>query len=138
MALVSDAVGQTNFSQTFGTGISEYYNKQPGLLTTSSFVNALAINCRGLRDGVIVIHNTTSGGDLDYEIIATNFPPDDITTPTGTDDDDKGWVVLKSASIASTIAPDKFSLGDTWTQVLIRIKHTSDSTIAVITHRGET
>ena len=137
MALVADADGQVNTSKTYGTRLSEYYNKQSGILTTSSFVNALVINCIGLRDGVIVIHNTTSGGDLDYEIIATNFPPEDITPPTGTNDDDKGWVVLTSASIASTIAPDKFSLSDTWTQVIVRVKHTSDSTIVVVTHRGE-
>lgn len=137
MGLVGDAINQVNFNKTFGTGISEYYNTQPGIATTSSFVNALTINCRGLRDGVIFIHNKTTG-DLDYEIIATNFAPTDVTPPTGTNDDDKGWVVLTSASIATTVVPDKFSLSDTWTQVIVRVKHTTATTIAVVTHRGET
>ena len=126
--------GDSKDSRTLN--IEQFYSENLAEATTASFVTALDVDSRPIRESVIVIHNRTAG-DLDYQILANARPRADIVNPTGTDDDNKGWVVLKSASIASTVAPDKFSLSDTWTQVIVRVKHTSDSTIVVVTHRGE-
>ena len=107
---MAEPTGQLNDSTTFGTGLSEYYNKQLNKTTTASFVRVLQINMRGLRDSAIVIHNNAAG-DLDYQILGTVEKTADIADPTGTDDDNKGWVVIAAASIATTNLPDDLALG---------------------------
>lgn len=128
--------GQVDSSKTFGTGLSEYYNKNLNKATTASFVTQLQVNVRGLRQSVFVIHNN-GAGDLDYEILATIEESGSIVDPTGTNDDNKGWLSLKSGSIATGIKPVKHALKDSWTRVLVRIKHTTATTNVDLRHRGQ-
>ena len=119
------------------TGVQyAHYDKQIDQATTSSFVTALDIDSRPIRESVIVIHNVTAG-DLDYQILANAEAFDDIVDPTGTDDDDKGWVVLKSASIATGIAPAIETFSNPYTRVVVQIKHTTLTTNTRLWHRGE-
>ena len=120
------------------TGVQyAHYDKQIDQATTSSFVTALDIDSRPIRESVIVIHNVTAG-DLDYQILANAEVFDDIIDPTGTDDDDNGWIVLKaSTSITSGAAPAIETFSNPYTRVVVQIKHTTATTDARIWHRGE-
>jgi len=116
--------------------IYNQYDKNLGTATTASFVTVLTIDSTAIRESVFVIHNRTAG-DLDYEILGNSEHLDDITAPTGTDDDDDGWVNLASASIATTVAPAVETLSNPYTQVVVRVKHTTTTTTADVWHRGE-
>lgn len=116
--------------------IYNQYDKNLGTATTASFVTVLTVDSTAIRESVFVIHSRT-GGDLDYEILGNAEHLDDITAPTGTDDDDDGWVNLASASIATTVAPDVVAITNPYTQVVVRIKHTTATTDVDVYHRGE-
>lgn len=116
--------------------IYNQYDKNLGVATTGSFVTALTVDSTPIRESVFIIHNNAAG-DLDYQILGNAEHLDDIVAPTGTDDDDKGWVVLKSASIATTVAPDIETLSNPYTQIIVQIKHTTLTTDVDIWHRGE-
>lgn len=116
--------------------IYNQYDKNLGIATTASFVTVLTVDSTPIRESVFVIHNRTAG-DLDYEILGNSDHDDDITAPTGTDDDDGGWVVLATGSIATTVAPTVETLSNPYTQVVVRVKHTSTTTTADVWHRGE-
>lgn len=119
-------------------GIYTQYDKNLNVSTTASFVNQLVIDATPLRESVIIIHNN-GAGDVDYEIVGTAEHPDDIVLPTGTNDDDKGWVVLLNGtgSIATGVVPLKQSFTNPWTQVVVKIKHTTTTTTVDIWSRGE-
>ncbi len=116
--------------------IFNQYNKNLGTATTASFVNLLTIDATPIRSSVFVIHNRTAG-DLDFEILGNAETDADITAPTGTNDDDKGWVVLNTGSIATTVAPTVVAITDPYTQLVVRAKHTTTTTTVDIWHRGE-
>lgn len=116
--------------------IYNQYDKNLGTATTGSFVTVLTVDSTAIRESVFVIHNRTAG-DLDYEILGNAEHLDDITAPTGTDDDDDGWVTLASASIATTVAPDVVPITNPYTQIVVRIKHTTATTDVDVYHRGE-
>ena len=116
--------------------IYNQYDKNLAEATTGSFVIALTVDSTAIKESVFVIHNNAAG-DLDYEILGNAEHLDDIVAPTGTNDDDKGWVNLKSASVASGAAPAVDTLSNPYTQVVVRIKHTTATTDVDIWHRGE-
>lgn len=116
--------------------IYNQYDKNLGTATTGSFVIVLTVDSTPIRESVFIIHNRAAG-DLDYEILGNSDHIDDITAPSGTDDDDKGWVVLATGSIATTVAPTIETLSNPYTQVVVRVKHTTTTTTADIWHRGE-
>lgn len=117
-------------------GIYNQFDEVIDQATTSSFVIAIDIDSRAVRESVIIIHNVT-GGDLDWEILgnARNF--DTIVAPTGTNDDDKGWVVVASGSIATTIAPTVTAITNPYTKLIVQIKHGTTTTNTSVWHRGE-
>jgi len=120
-----------------GSNVLDQYDEIEEVATTATFVNTLTINSIGIRESHLIIHNN-AGGDLDYEVLGNNRDPSLIVAPTGTNDDDKGWVnVVTPASIATTVAPDEINITNTYTQVIVRIKHTTATTNVDIWHRGE-
>jgi len=119
-----------------GTNVLDQYDEVEEVATTATFVNTLTIDSIGIRESHIIIHNN-AGGDLDYEVLGNNRISTSIVAPTGTNDDDKGWVVASSGSIATTVAPDEINISNTYTQVIVRIKHSTATTNVDIWHRGE-
>lgn len=114
----------------------EQVSNNKNVATTSSYVTLLDIDCRAVSESVFVIHNVTAG-DLDYKIIANAEDIRSIVAPTGTDDDDKGWVVLKIGSVASGAVPAVETLGNPYSKIILQIKHTTATTNASAWHRGE-
>jgi len=119
-----------------GGSLTGQYNENEEVATTAAFVTALDVDSRSIRESVFIIHNN-AGGDLDYQILANARPLADIVAPAGTNDDDKGWVVLSTGSIATTVAPTIETLSNPYTKVIVQIKHTSLTTNVDIWHRGE-
>jgi len=117
-------------------GIYNQYNETEEVATTASFVTALDVDCVPIRESLFIIHNN-AGGDLDYQILGNVRHLDDIVAPSGTNDDDKGWIVIASASIATTVAPDEVVVTKNYTQIVVQIKHTTATTNVDIWHRGE-
>ncbi|KKM02105.1 hypothetical protein LCGC14_1787750 [marine sediment metagenome] len=116
--------------------IYNQYDKNLGTATTASFVTALTVDCTPIRESVVVIHNNAAG-DLDWQILGNSDHIDDIVAPTGTNDDDKGWVIIQSGSKATTVAPEVITFSNPWTQIIIQIKHTTLTTDVDVWHRGE-
>lgn len=116
--------------------IYEQYNHNKSVATTASFVTLLDIDCRAVKESVFVIHNETAG-DLDYQILANAEDIRSVVAPTGTDDDDDGWVVLASGSIATTVAPVVESLSNPYSTIILQVKHTTLTTDVSAWHRGE-
>ena len=106
---------------------SNQYSKNEAVATTGSLVNVLTVDMRALTQGNFVIHNQAAG-DLDYVVLATMRDFATIVAPTGTDDDDDGWVTINSASIATTVAPDEINITLPYTQLVVQIKHTTLTT----------
>ncbi len=105
--------------------------------TTPTFVTALTVNGILPRESTFVIHNKGSG-DLSYQILGNIRDISKIVEPTGTNDDDKGWIVLKdSTSIAADAVPAKETLSNPYTQILVQIKHLTSTTTVNIYHKGE-
>ena len=77
----------------------------------------------------ITIHNQAAG-DLDWEILATT--KNGSAAPTGTDDDDKGYVTVASGSIATTAALVETEITKKYARVVVRAKHTTTTTTARI------
>jgi hypothetical protein len=119
-----------------GGSLVGLYNENEEVATTSSYVTALDVDSRTIRESVFVIHNNAAG-DLDWQILANPRPLGSIVDPTGTDDDDKGWVTLGSGSVASGAAPSVQTLSNPYTRIIVQIKHTTATTNADIWHRGE-
>jgi len=119
-----------------GGSLIGLYNENEGVATTASFVTVLDVDSRTVRESVFIIHNNAAG-DLDYQILANARPLESIVDPSGTNDDDKGWVVLSSSSIATTAAPSIETLSNPYTRVIVQIKHTTLTTDVDIWHRGE-
>ncbi|HEC66170.1 MAG TPA: hypothetical protein ENI23_12840 [bacterium] len=117
-------------------GLYNQFDEVEDVATTSAFVTALDIDLRAVRESVVIIHNVTAG-DLDYQILANARDFSNIVAPTGTNDDDKGWVSLQSASIASGAIPAIETLSNPYTRMVIQIKHTTATTDVSIWHRGE-
>lgn len=130
-------MAQSNTEEKYGTGVVALLSKNLTVATTASFATALTVDSKPIKDSTIIIHNQ-GAGDLNYQIIATAVDIESIVAPTGTNDDDKGWVTLASGSIATTIAPDVHTLSDSYTQVLVQIKHTTLTTNVHLWYRGET
>ncbi|MBC8549025.1 MAG: hypothetical protein H8D23_05180 [Candidatus Brocadiales bacterium] len=120
-----------------GGSVVGQYNEYEEVATTSSFVTALDVDARGIREALLIIHNN-AGGDLDYQVLGNIKQLEDIVDPTGTDDDDKGWVVISSASAATNTAPDVIALNSPYTRYVVQIKHTSLTTNVDIWFRGTT
>ena len=116
--------------------VPDQYDEIEGEATTAGFVTALTVNSIGVRESVFVIHNEVAG-DLDFQILANARAPSLIVAPTGTNDDNEGWVVISTGSIATTVAPTIVTLSNPYTQVIVQIKHSVATTDASIYHRGE-
>lgn len=119
-----------------GGSLVGQYNENEEVATTGTFATALDIDSRSIRESVFIIHNN-AGGDLDYQILANAKPLSSIVDPTGTNDDDKGWVTLATASVATTADPSIQTLSNPYTRVIVQIKHTTSTTNVDIWHRGE-
>jgi len=117
-------------------GIYNQYDKDLDRATGASFATALTIDCKPIRESVIVIHNNDVG-DLDWQILANANRLSEIIVPNGTDDDDDGWVIIQSGSIATTVVPTVVTFSNPWTQLVIQTKHTTATTNVDIWHRGE-
>ena len=130
-------MAQASYSKRLGTGVTIYHDKNLNVSTTATFTTALDIVTSSLRESTFVIHNKGSG-DLDYQILGNLDVNSDITLPTGTDDDDAGWIVLKaSTTIGTGIAPAVETLSNPYTRILIQIKHTTLTTNVNLYHRGQ-
>jgi len=130
-------MAQASYSKRLGTGVTIYHDKNLNVSTTSSFVTALDIITSSLRESTFVIHNK-GAGDLDYQILGNLDVNADITLPTGTNDDDDGWIILKaSTSIGTGTAPSVETLSNPYTRILIQIKYTTGTTTANLWHRGQ-
>lgn len=117
-------------------GLYEQVNNNKSVATTGTYADALDVDCRGVGESVFVIHNE-GAGDLDYQILANAEDIRTIADPTGIDDDDDGWVVLGSGSVATATAPAIETLGNPYSRIIVQIKHTTLTTNASIWHRGE-
>ena len=111
------------------------HKKNEAVATTAAFVNVLTVDMRSVDEGNLTIHNETAG-DLDYEILGTMRDFATIVVPTGTNDDDKGWVSIASASIATTAAIAEVNITLPYTEIVVRIKHTTLTTNADIYFKG--
>lgn len=124
-------------SVLLGNGVTIQHDQILDKATTSSFVTALDVSTSSIRDSTFIIHNKT-GGDLDYQILGNLGVYANIVDPTGTNDDDKGWVVLKSStSVATGTAPAVETLSNPYSRVIVQIKHTSLTTNVNIWHKGQ-
>lgn len=119
-----------------GGSLVGLYNENEEVATTASFATVLDIDSRTIRESVFIIHNNAAG-DLDWQILANAKPYSSMVDPTGSNDDDKGWVTLGSGSVASGAAPTVQTLSNPYTRLIVQIKHTSSTTNADIWHRGE-
>ncbi len=119
-----------------GGSLVGVYHENEEVATTCAFVTALDFDARLVRESVIVVHNNTVG-DLDFQVLANARPLKSIIAPTGTNDDDDGWVVIQTGSVATTVAPTVITFSNPWTRVIVQIKHTALTTNADIWHRGE-
>jgi hypothetical protein len=127
---------QVNYNPSQAESTSEVQAENLGTATTAAFVSLLDIDCRNVIDGLVVIHNKT-GGDLDYKILATIRDYDTVSLPTGTDDDDKGWVEQTAETvIATTAAPDQIVISNTWSRIVVQAKHTTLTTDVDVYFRG--
>lgn len=116
--------------------IYEQYDENESIATTSSFVTLLDIDARAVKESVIVIHNE-AGGDLDYQILGNAKDIRSVVAPTGTNDDDKGWVVLATGAIATTEVPEIQTFSNPYSKVILQVKHTTATTDVSAWHRGE-
>jgi hypothetical protein len=111
------------------------YKHDEAIATTASFVNVIdETDYEDIESSTIIIHNQAAG-DLDYEILAAIKNGAD--TPDGTNDDDKGYIVLTSGSIATTVAPVKLNISDVYSRVVVRVKHTTTTTTARVWFKGD-
>ncbi len=117
-------------------GLYNQFDRAEDVATTATFATTLDVDIRPVRESVFIMHNVT-GGDLDYQILGNAKAFNDIVDPTGTNDDDKGWVVLASASVASGAVPAIETLSDPYTRLVVQIKHTTATTNVSVWHRGE-
>jgi hypothetical protein len=119
-----------------GGSLIGIYNENEGVATTCAFTDGLDVDARAIRESVLVIHNKTTG-DLDWRVLANARPLSSIVAPTGTNDDDEGWVVIQTGSIATTVAPTVVTFSNPWTKFIVQVKHTTLTTNVDIWHRGE-
>jgi hypothetical protein len=104
------------------------YISEEAYVTTASFVNVIDItDYEDFNKCSIVIHNQAAG-DLDYEIWAA--VKNGAAAVTGTNDDDNSWTTLATGSIATTAALVRTNVTDTYSRIIIRLKHTTLSTTA--------
>jgi len=120
-------MAQVNTNTNDSDSITSILAKNINVATTAAFVTNLDVDARLIRDGELFIHNVTAG-DLDYQVLVTTEDYDAVVLPTGTNDDDKGWVVHSSASIASAAAIAEITFAKTYTRIIVQIKHTTATT----------
>lgn len=116
-------------------GDGEEYDETLAQATTSGFLSAIDINVRDIDESLFLIHNSAAG-DLSYDILGTIRYPNIQVTPTGTDDDNKGWKSLNSGTIASGAVPAVFALTNPYSRIVILIKHVSATTNVDVYYRG--
>jgi hypothetical protein len=124
-----------------GGSLVASYNKNIDVTTTDSYAVALDIDSRGVRESVIVIHNTDPTNSIDYDVWANPdiYPAVDITGTAATDYDN-GWVLIGAeTSIAAGAVPVIETLSNPYSRVVVRIKATVASNQGVVRlwHRGE-
>ena len=127
------------YSNDGGSLISQY-NKNIDIATTDVFVVALDVDVRGIRESVLVIHNTHATNSIDYDVWGNpDTVPVDITGTAATDHDN-GWVVIGTeTAIAAGADPSIETLSNPYSRMVVRIKATaggSQGTVRVW-HRGE-
>jgi len=133
-------MAQTNQSGKLGrlkNGVYENYAENLAVVTTGTFENALDVDCRAVFKANIVIHND-AGGDLDFRILANIRPIADIVAPVAVDSTNRGngWIVLSTGSIATSAAPTQYKVEESYTKVIVQIKHTTSTTNTDIYYRG--
>lgn len=116
-------------------GNGEEYDEKLAQATTTSFVIALDIDIRDIDECMFLIHNSAAG-DLTYDILGTIKYPNTQVTPTGTDDDNKGWKSLNSGTVASGGVPLVFALTNPYSRIVILIKHVTTTTNVDVYYRG--
>ncbi len=125
----------TNRPSYLGTA-DHFEAEQEGLATTSSFVTIIQVDPIDINRSTIIIHNSAAG-DLDWQILGTTRALSLIEEPTGTDDDDKGWVTIVSGSISTTVAPTiETQSEDPYTRYVVQVKHTTLTTTANVWFTG--
>lgn len=127
------------YSNDGGSLVSQY-NKNIDVDTTDNMVVVLDIDVRGIRESVVVIHNTHATNSIDYDIWANpDRIPVDLTGTPATDYD-AGWVIVGTeTAIAALAAPSIETLSNPYSRMVVRIKATvggNQGTVRVW-HRGE-
>lgn len=133
-------MAQTNQSGKLGrlkNGVYENYAENLAVATTGAFVNQLDVDCRAVSKANIVIHNDASG-DLDFRILANIKPIASIVAPIATDSTNRGngWIILSAGSVASSAVPTQYKVDETYTKVIVQVKHTTATTNTDIYYRG--
>jgi hypothetical protein len=123
-----------------GGSLIAQYNKNIDVATVDAYAVALDIDVRGIRESVLVIHNTHATNSIDYDIWGNpDTNPVDITG-TAADDYDNGWVIIGTeTAIAAGAAPSIETLSNPYARMVVRIKATVGSSQGTlrIWHRGE-
>lgn len=104
--------------------------------TTASLVNVLTVNLQAVKVGSQVLIHNQGAGDLDYVVLGTYANSALIVAPTGTNDDDDGWVSIAAASIATAGAVADIAISKAFSQIVVRIKHTTLTTPVDVWFRG--
>ena len=133
-------MAQTNQSGKLGrlkNGVYENYAENLAVATTGAFVNQLDVDCRAVSKANIVIHNDASG-DLDFRILANIKPIASIVAPIATDSKNRGngWIILSTGSVASSAVPTQYKVDETYTKIIVQVKHTTATTNTDIYYRG--
>jgi len=127
---------QVNYNPSQVESASEVQAEHIDYDTTASYVTILDIDSRNVVDGLFVIHNSNTG-DCTYQILATIRDYDTVVLPTGTNDDDKGWVVQTAGTVAATTtAPDEVVISKAWSRIIVQAKHVEATTKVSTWFRG--
>ena len=123
-----------------GGSLISTYNKNIDILTTDAFAVALDVDVRGVRETVLIIHNTDPTNSIDYDVWGNaDTIPADITGTAATDYDN-GWVIIGTeTSIAQGAAPSIETLSNPYSRMVVRIKATvgGNQGLVRVWHRGE-
>ena len=101
--------------------VNIYANSQAKLTTACPVVD-ITKTMLGLSTATITIHNL-GAGDVIWDIYGTFRDTPTIVAFSGTDDDDEGWVLDSSGTIATGAAPTVTCITKPYTQIVTRLSH---------------
>jgi len=129
-------MAQVNYNPSQVESTSEVQAENRAYPNTASYTTILDIDNRNVVDGLFIIHNSAAG-DCTYKILATIRDYDTVVLPTGTDDDDKGWIVHTAETVAATTtAPDEIVIANTYSRIIVQVKYVTTTTNVDAYFRG--